>query len=67
LRAEIGPNGAGKSSLLNIIDGVYRANAGEIVFDGARFERTHPLKRWADGQLAKDPVEARRPDRFDIA
>jgi branched-chain amino acid transport system ATP-binding protein len=42
--ALIGPNGAGKSSLLNIINGVYRANAGDIVFDGARFVRIHPRK-----------------------
>jgi branched-chain amino acid transport system ATP-binding protein len=42
--ALIGPNGAGKSSLLNIINGVYRADSGDIVFDGERFERIHPLK-----------------------
>lgn len=32
--ALIGPNGAGKSSLLNVINGVYRADAGDIVFNG---------------------------------
>ncbi|RVL84781.1 ABC transporter ATP-binding protein [Sinorhizobium meliloti] len=42
--ALIGPNGAGKSSLLNVINGVYRADAGEIVFDGARFEAIQPGK-----------------------
>ncbi|MEJ0096496.1 MAG: ABC transporter ATP-binding protein [Methylocella sp.] len=42
--ALIGPNGAGKSSLLNIINGVYRADSGDIFFDGARFEQIHPLK-----------------------
>jgi branched-chain amino acid transport system ATP-binding protein len=42
--ALIGPNGAGKSSLLNVINGVYRANAGDIFFDGARFEQIHPRK-----------------------
>ena len=42
--ALIGPNGAGKSSLLNVINGVYRADAGDIVFDGLRFEAIHPQK-----------------------
>ncbi|WP_457090415.1 ABC transporter ATP-binding protein [Microvirga sp. P5_D2] len=41
--ALIGPNGAGKSSLLNIITGVYQANAGEIVFEGKRFGKITPL------------------------
>jgi branched-chain amino acid transport system ATP-binding protein len=34
IRAIIGPNGAGKSSMLNVINGVYRPQAGEIVFRG---------------------------------
>jgi branched-chain amino acid transport system ATP-binding protein len=42
--ALIGPNGAGKSSLLNVINGVYRADHGDIVFDGHRYERIHPLQ-----------------------
>ncbi|WP_134500173.1 ABC transporter ATP-binding protein [Microvirga pakistanensis] len=41
--ALIGPNGAGKSSLLNIVTGVYQADAGEVVFDGRRFERITSL------------------------
>jgi branched-chain amino acid transport system ATP-binding protein len=32
----IGPNGAGKSSVLNIINGVYRPDAGSITFDAER-------------------------------
>nr|WP_198291809.1 ABC transporter ATP-binding protein [Thauera sp. 27] len=32
--ALIGPNGAGKSSLLNVINGVYRAQQGTVRFDG---------------------------------
>lgn len=30
----IGPNGAGKTTLFNLVSGVYRANAGEILFEG---------------------------------
>ena len=44
ISALIGPNGAGKSSALNIINGIYRADAGEIVFDGTRFGLIRPLK-----------------------
>jgi len=40
--ALIGPNGAGKSSLLNVINGVYRAQHGEVVFDGVHFHRISP-------------------------
>ncbi len=34
--ALIGPNGAGKSSALNILNGVYRADAGHVAFEGKR-------------------------------
>ena len=40
--ALIGPNGAGKSSLLNIVNGVYRASAGHLKFDGETFDRPTP-------------------------
>ncbi|TBU98612.1 ABC transporter ATP-binding protein [Stutzerimonas kirkiae] len=41
--ALIGPNGAGKSSLLNILNGVYRADAGEVVFEDQHYRRIDPL------------------------
>ncbi len=43
--ALIGPNGAGKSSMLNIINGVYQAQEGEITFDGytAKHMRAHDM------------------------
>jgi branched-chain amino acid transport system ATP-binding protein len=39
----IGPNGAGKSSMLNVISGVYAAEAGSVLFDGAPLARRKPL------------------------
>ncbi|MHC8287350.1 ABC transporter ATP-binding protein [Pseudomonas sp. XS1P51] len=41
--ALIGPNGAGKSSLLNVLNGVYRFDAGSIVFEQQSFKRIDPL------------------------
>ena len=37
VRAIIGPNGAGKSSMLNVINGVYRPQEGEIILRGERY------------------------------
>lgn len=34
IRGIIGPNGAGKSSMLNVINGVYRPQEGEIIYRG---------------------------------
>jgi branched-chain amino acid transport system ATP-binding protein len=36
IRAIIGPNGAGKSSMLNVLNGVYHPQQGEIVYRGQR-------------------------------
>ncbi|MCB8881922.1 ABC transporter ATP-binding protein [Acidisoma cellulosilytica] len=47
IHAIIGPNGAGKSSLVNIICGIYRPEAGSIDFDGQH------LSRMETGRLAK--------------
>jgi branched-chain amino acid transport system ATP-binding protein len=38
----IGPNGAGKSSILNVINGVYRAEGGRMCFEGRTFDRIAP-------------------------
>lgn len=42
--ALIGPNGAGKSSLLNVLNGVYVADAGEVVFRGEHFRQIEPIE-----------------------
>lgn len=34
ITAIIGPNGAGKTSLLNVVSGFYKANAGGVTFNG---------------------------------
>ena len=41
----IGPNGAGKTTLINLISGTLFADAGELVFEGARIERVPPARR----------------------
>ena len=40
----IGANGAGKTTILRTISGLKKADAGEIIFDGADLRRTEPSK-----------------------
>jgi branched-chain amino acid transport system ATP-binding protein len=42
LMSIIGPNGAGKTSLLNMISGFYRPDAGAIIFEGRDISGTRP-------------------------
>jgi branched-chain amino acid transport system ATP-binding protein len=42
IRAIIGPNGAGKSSMLNCINGAYRPQKGEFIFDGQPIAEVNP-------------------------
>jgi branched-chain amino acid transport system ATP-binding protein len=42
--AIIGPNGAGKTALLNCINGFYKPQEGEIIYDGRRITRMRPDK-----------------------
>jgi branched-chain amino acid transport system permease protein len=42
IHALIGPNGSGKSTFINLVSGVYRRNAGSIVFDGRSIESLRP-------------------------
>ena len=38
----IGPNGAGKTTIFNNITGIYKPNAGKIIFDGTDITGTAP-------------------------
>ena len=42
IHALIGPNGSGKTTTLNVISGLYRANAGSVRFDGAEISEQAP-------------------------
>ena len=42
IRAIIGPNGAGKSSMLNVINGVYRPQQGEMIYRGISHKNMTP-------------------------
>jgi branched-chain amino acid transport system ATP-binding protein len=49
IRAIIGPNGAGKSSMLNVINGVYQPQEGNITFRGEERQHMEPHKAAKQG------------------
>ena len=49
IRSIIGPNGAGKSSMLNVINGVYHPQVGNIVFHGETRKDMDPHKAASQG------------------
>jgi len=49
IRAIIGPNGAGKTSMLNVINGFYNPQEGEIVFRGETRSRMRPHEAATQG------------------
>lgn len=44
IRAIIGPNGAGKSSMLNVINGFYHPQQGEVWFQGVKRKQLKPFQ-----------------------
>ena len=49
VRSIIGPNGAGKSSMLNVINGVYHPQAGDIYFRGEKRKQINPAEAARQG------------------
>ena len=45
IHSVIGPNGAGKTVMMNIINGIYRPQQGEITFKGQVINKLNPHKR----------------------
>jgi branched-chain amino acid transport system permease protein len=45
VHALIGPNGSGKTTTLNVLNGIYKATAGTIVFNGRDITGTSPHER----------------------
>src|ERR1700754_917858 len=49
IRAIIGPNGAGKTSMLNVINGFYHPQEGQITFKGKKRRKMRPHDAAAGG------------------
>jgi len=49
IRAIIGPNGAGKTSMLNVINGFYQPQKGQILFRGQARSRMRPHEAASQG------------------
>ena len=45
----IGPNGAGKTTFFNVVTGIYKPDAGEVIFNDASIGGKKPYKIVADG------------------
>jgi branched-chain amino acid transport system permease protein len=49
VHALIGPNGSGKTTTLNVLSGLYKATAGQILLDGTDITNMPPHQRTAAG------------------
>jgi neutral amino acid transport system ATP-binding protein len=61
----IGPNGAGKSTLFNVVSGFLRADAGHVLLDGRRIDRT-PIHAIARAGLVRTFQTARTLARMTV-
>ena len=66
VHALIGENGAGKSSLLKVLSGVYRADAGEIRVDGTLVDAASPKASRLQG-IALIHQELQQVPHLDVA
>ena len=44
IHALMGENGAGKSTVIKVLTGVYKRDAGEIIYNGTPFDCNSPLQ-----------------------
>ena len=51
VHALVGENGAGKSTLMKVLAGLYKADAGEIIYQGSAVEIASPLDARHQGIL----------------
>jgi lipopolysaccharide export system ATP-binding protein len=58
----LGPNGAGKTTTFNIVVGIVRPDAGEVIFDGKKITRLpmHKRARLGIGYLTQEPSVFRK-------
>src|SRR2546426_5150791 len=56
VRGLIGPNGSGKTTTVNLLSGLYRADAGEIRLRGERIDRLRPPQITARGVARTCPT-----------
>ena len=58
----LGPNGAGKTTTFNIVVGIVRPDAGEVIFEGKKITRLpmHKRARLGIGYLTQEPSVFRK-------